>query len=993
MDRRHILAVLAASLLLAAPVTASAGSRDREYRQAVRLYQNGMYQSARALFEAASRESGDVLSEGYAVLCAAKMHTEGYQSLVAQYLDRHPESILSGQLHYELGLDYFDRSDYQSAKNEFMKFSKDALLKEQLAEFMFKRAYCDFGLNEYEDARSLFTAVEKMPFSDYTAPSRYAIGYIDYSDNRFESAEEWFLLSARDPRFKEHSEYYILECRFMDKDYSYVVKNGPDMYELIPEERKPHLARIISESYLVLGDTEKAREYFEKNSVSSEKKNRADYFYAGSLLYATKDYAAAIENFNRMGALTDSLGQIASYELGNAYLQTKNKVAAMEAFKQASSLSFDPVIQEDATFNHAKLAFDLNQDGSVFTHYIDKYAKSKRGDDIYGYMALTKLVSHDYAGAVEAYDRIDDLSQDMRSNYMKANYLRANQLIANGSWRDAIPCLQASAFYTGRRDPFNQLSRYWLAESYFHSGKFAEAEKIYVDLYNTSALERRPEGRNVAYNLAYSYFSQEDYANASKWFDTYVSAAAGDFLKDAAVRRADCDFASKDYKAAAVSYEAVLERYSDPDDVYPYYQLGLVYGLTGDNKKKITALSRVNEASPSSLLYPEAMYELGRAYVATKNNAEAQKCFETLSLNSRDATFVARSLIELGMLSRNASQNDKALEYYKKVVEELPRSEFTEDALVAIESIYQAKGEPESYIAYMEESGAGGGKTEAEKEEIYFNSAEQVFVSGNYQKALAAVEKYLEAYPSGARATEAYYYAAESYKYLGQKENAADFYAKVLSRSDVPVLMEASALNFAELSYGLEHYADAYNGYSRLREVAKISDNVTAAMAGMMRSAYRAKDFNGAIAACGTLLADGSAGAALVREADYIKAKSLLAGSLRAEAFEILARLAANPSTDEGAEAAYMLIQDTCDKGDFDKVEDMVYDFSSKAAGQNYWLAKAFIVLGDSFAEQDNFPQAKATFESIQSGYEPQGPEDDVLDNVKMRLEKLSKLM
>ncbi len=993
MNRKHILTALAVSMLAAGQLTAAQGPQTKEYRQAVRLYQNGMYQSARSIFENVSKTSGDVLSEGYAILCAAKMHTEGYVTLIEQFLDRHPETILTGQLRYQLGLDYFDQGAYAAARAEFVQFNKDALLKEQVAEYMFKRAYCDFGLYEYESARPLFAGVEKMPFSDFTAPSRYAIGYIDYSANDFTSAEKWFQLSAKDPRFKEHSEYYILECRFMDKDYKYVTQYGPEMYENIPEERKPHLARIISESYLVLGNTEKAREYFEKNTASSETKNRADYFYAGSVLYATKDYAGAIENFNNMSFRSDSLGQIASYQLGNSYLQTKNKVAAMDAFKEASALAYDAAIQEDALFNYAKLAFDLNQDGSVFTEYIDKYAKSKRGDDIYSYMALTKLVSRDYAGAVEAYDKIDDLSQDMRSNYMKANYLRANQLIANGSWRDAVPCLQAAAFYTGKRDPFNQLSRYWLAESYFNSEKYAEAERIYTDLYNNSALDGKVEGRNLAYNVAYSFLRQEDYLSAAKWFDTYVAAGSGDFVKDAAVRRADCDFARKDYKAAATSYESVIARYGDPDDVYPYYQLGLVYGLAGDKKKKVEALSRVNQASPSALLYSEAMYELGRAYVAAGNNAKAEECFETLSEKSKDATFVARSLIELGMISRNASKHDKALAYYKKVVEDLPKTEYTEDALLAIESIYQSKGEPESYIAYVEGIGAGGQKSEAEKEEIYFNSAEQVFVSGNYQKALAAVQKYLEAYPDGSRVTEAYYYAAESYKYMGQKENAADYYAKVLQRTDAPVLMEASALNYADLSFGLEHYADAYNGYARLKDVAKIDENVTAAEAGMMRSAYRAKNFAGAIAASDVLRADSRCSEALGREADYVKAKSYLGSSQRSEAFAILAELAKTPSTDEGAEAAYMIVQDTYDKGDFDKVENMVYDFSAKAAGQNYWLAKAFIVLGDAFAEQDNLSQAKATFESVANGYQSQGPDDDVLDNVKMRLEKLSKLM
>ena len=111
--------------------------------------------------------------------------------------------------------------------------------------------------------------------------------------------------------------------------------------------------------------------------------------------------------------------------------------------------------------------------------------------------------------------------------------------------------------------------------------------------------------------------------------------------------------------------------------------------------------------------------------------------------------------------------------------------------------------------------------------------------------------------------------------------------------------------------------------------------------------------------------------------------------SRRAEAYGLFAQLAKDPSTDEGAEAAYLIIQDQFDRADFNGIQDKVYDFAGKAGGQNYWLAKAFIVLGDTFAENGNMAQAKATFESIKSGYTSYGPGDDVLDQVALRLRKL----
>ena len=992
MHSMRFYALAAALCIGALAFQAQAGPRDKDFRQATRLYQNGMYERAKDIFEELGR-GGDILGEGYSALCAAKMQTAGFMDELDSYLLKYPESSLAPQIRLEKGLAFFDAGDYGSARREFASFSKDDLRRDQVAEYVFKRAYSDYALQRYPEARERFLSVEKMPFSDYTAPSRFALGYIDYSWSDFDSAINWFEQAAKDPRFTDPSNYYILECRFNNKDYRYVTDNGPDMFEKVPEERQPHLARILSESYLVQGNVDKAKEYFDKNRLSDEARTRSDYFYAGSVMYAIKDYAAAVENFSGMNTFADSLGQIASYQMADSYLQMKNKVKAMECFKDASALAFDSEIREDAMFNYAKLAFDLNQDGQPFADYIATYAKSKRGDDIYSYMALSRLAAHDYAGAVEAYDNIDDLSPDMRSNYMKANYLRANQLISNGSWRDAVQCLQAAAFYTGRRDPFNQLSRYWLAESYYNSGKYPEAESVLTDLYNGSALDGHEEGRLLPYNLAYCYFREGNYQNAAKWFDTYLSSSRPVFAEDAGVRRADCDFMRKDYKAAAEGYESVLSRFGDPDDVYPYYQLGLAYGLAGEKQKKVDALSRVRKASPSANFYPEAMYELGRAYVDLDRPDAASECFEALRVNAKDGTYVARALIELGMIARNRKQNDKALGYYKEVVEKLPHGEYTEDAMLAIESIYQAMGEPEAYLAYADSVGDGSRKTDAEKEQIYFNSAEQVFLSGNYQKALVSLQKYFEAYPSGSRATEAHFYEAESYMNLGQKENAVESYAKVMTAPDAGSLLEPSILNYSVLSYGLEHYSDAYNGYSMLREKAGMEENVFTAKVGMMRSAYRAKDYRDAVAAADGVKADKRCDEALGREADFVKAKSLMGTSQRAAALDIFRRLASSPSTDEGAEAAYTLIQNTYDVGDFDKVEKMVYDFSAKAQGQNYWLAKAYIVLGDAFAEQDNFAQAKATFESIASGYEPYGPGDDVLDAVSMRLDKLSQMM
>ena len=575
---------------------------------------------------------------------------------------------------------------------------------------------------------------------------------------------------------------------------------------------------------------------------------------------------------------------------------------------------------------------------------------------------------------------------------MKANYLRANQLISNGSYRMAIPCLKVAAYYSEKGSRFNQLARFWLAESYYRNDQYKEAREVFTELYNTSALYGQAESSQIPYNIAYCFFKENNYESAAKWFTEYLGETSVKYRKDAMERRADCRFIRSDYKSASAEYEQVVKEYYSADDVYPYYQAAVSYGLDKNVGKKIELLSNVLEASPSARFYPEALFELGRTYAVREDDDNAFMCFNRLAETVKDSTFVAQAYIEMGSIARNQSQFNDALGYYKTVVEEMPMSGYAEDALAAIESIYQTRNEPEEYLAYIETIGKGATKTADEKEDMIFNAAEQVFLADNYERALVSLQSYLDRYPAGRHGYKAEFYKAESYKNLNKLDQACDSYRKVIEDGEGS-FVELSMLNFSNISYRLEKWEDAYGGYSSLFSSALLENNKFVAMTGMMRSAYRGHQWTKAIEGADMLLADSRSDADLKTEAEYVKARSYLATSRRDEAFSILSRLAEDETGPNGAEAAYMVIQDCYDRGDFENVENKVYAFADAESGQVYWLAKSFIVLGDSFAERDELEQAKATFESVRDGYEPSGADDDVLDNVNMRLKKMQEMM
>ena len=967
--------------------------RAREYREMLRLHENGMHSRSRIVFESMAQESAMTDPEGYAILSDVIMNVPAYEYRMDRFMNENPHSVLIPQLLYRHALNLFDAQRYMETGDLLDRVSPTEIDRSQVDEYLFKKAYCELERGDVDRALLRFVELEKRPVSDYTAPAKYSIAYINYEKKNFAEALAWFEKAASDARFTEMSNFFIMECRFMMKDYNFVAKNGDAMYNGVPEDRKPHLARIISESWLVLGNADQARRYYELTaSIDGQPKTRADWFYSGSVLYAVKDYAGAIESFNNMEMRADSLGQIANYHLGYSYIQTKNKVAALTAFKDASSAPYDQAISEDAYFNWAKLAFDINNDPSVFQNYMKRYSDRDKDDKIYSYMAVAALHNRDYAGAVDAYGMIDELDDDMRANYMKANYLRANQLVLSGSYRLAIPCLKVAAYYSDKASRFNQLTRFWLAESYYRNDQFKQSREQYVELYNQSALYRQPESYLIPYNIAYCFFKEGDYANARKWFVSYLDGSDVKYRKDALERVGDCYFVAKDYKNACTSYDLVVRDFYNVDDIYPYYQAALSYGLAGNQDRKIKLLSKALDAQPTVQFYPEALYELGRAYVVKEDDDNALACFKQLSETARDTTFVAKAYIELGSILRNQSQFNEAMVYYKSVVEDMPLSGYAEDALAAIESIYQTKNEPEAYLQYIESIGKGATKTADEKEKMIFNAAEQNYLSGNYQKALTSLQSYLEKYPAGKYAFNAEFYIAESYKNLGKYEQACDSYEKVIAEGSGS-FVELSMLNFSELSYKLERWDDAFGGYSALYSSARFENNKILAVEGMMRSAFKGHKWAEAIKNADHVLFESRISDDVKREAEYIKAKSFMATSRRSEALVIMEKLSADVSDAYGAEAAYVLILDCYDKAEFTEVENKVYAFADAGSGQTYWLAKSFIVLGDSFVDRDELAQAKATFESVRDGYKPSGSADDVLDNVRMRLTKLQELM
>ena len=961
--------------------------------RAKELYNSGMYVSAEKDLDELAADLPDKRSLLYSevmankIMCAIALGRSDVDGLVRNLEVDFPNDPQLAVLKMNLADAKFDSQEYNEALMMYERIQPGHLYRSALTPFYFKKSYCSIYAGKYDAALEGFQKVIGRPQSQYTYPAIYYSGYVNYLEKRFEDAYAYFEVARKDSRFTQLSDYYMVECRFMMKDYDYTIENGPKLYASANKQQKADLSRMVAESYFGKGDNHEAMRHLKQYLASGINVTRKDRYFYGVLAYSLGDINAAVDALGEVAGSTDAIGQSAYYYLGNCYLQRRNKVSALESFQLASELDFDPMVKEDALFNYAKLSFDVNSDMSVFRKYVERYPKSGKDDIIDSYVAASSLADKDYEGAIEALHRIGKPTAADRSNLQKALLLRAVELINNGGYRSAASLLEEAVGLDANQMTTN-VAKFYLADCDYHLGNYKAALNGQNSLLMTPSFMATELGDQLNYNLGYTHFKLGDFASSTNYFRQYLDSSlehGATLDKDAGVRLADSYFMQNKYGDAAREYERVARQYTD-GDLYPWYQASLAYGLSGNETKKQTVLESAIRQNRNSPLYNMTLFELGRSYVQQGKSEKAKGVFGEL-INSRDSLYYGKSLLEMAMINSNAGNYQQAISYYDKVVRQLPRSEEARNALAGMESIYELQNRPSEYLAYLDKVGMSGIKTEGQKEDMIFHAAEQIFLSGKNTEAVRALRSYIENYPEGANVSKAYYYMAEAYRKSGRKEFASDAYEKAIAGPHAD-FTESATLSYADINYDLGHWDKASAAYGRLLEIAAGDETLQRAHLGVMRSEYGGRHYMKAIKEADKLRQSSNDPAAL-RQADYITAKSYIVLGNREAARPLLKNLSSDVDDAIGAESAYILIEDTYNSGNFSELENMVYEFSDKKTDQVYWLAKSFIALGDSFADRGEWEQAKATWQSIADNYKPTGKQDDVLEQVEMRLLKV----
>jgi TolA-binding protein len=132
------------------------------------------------------------------------------------------------------------------------------------------------------------------------------------------------------------------------------------------------------------------------------------------------------------------------------------------------------------------------------------------------------------------------------------------------------------------------------------------------------------------------------------------------------------------------------------------------------------------------------------------------------------------------------------------------------------------------------------------------------------------------------------------------------------------------------------------------------------------------------------LLESSSLSPEMLTEARYLRGKAYQHTNEVEKAVADFRFLANDPRSSYGAEAQFILADTYYRWESYDRAEAQVKEFMQKGTPHQYWMARALIVLSDTYRAKGDSFQARQYLESLKSNY--QGDESDILQMINERL-------
>jgi TolA-binding protein len=904
----------------------------------------------------------------YATVCELKQNEPRGEQDAQDYIAVTKNNARVEMMNFHLAEYYFRQHQFSDAVNLYEQANIENLNNREVADMKFHQGYSYFTLQQFANAKPLLNSIRQIKTDPNYIDANYYYGFIAFRDRNYSDALQSFRVVENAPNYSSIVPYYIAQIYYVqgrkEEAVTYAeskIKEGKAQYYEL------ELKQMLGHSYFEKKQYSKALPYLEDYVNQSKKVRREDLYELSYAYYQANNYTKAIEGFKQLSGKDDSLSLHAMYLLADSYLKTGQKANARNAFMFSASNNSNPSQREISRFNYAKLSYELGYQDEALKNlrsFINDYPDSPYKDEATELLVGALANTNNYKDALDLLTAIQYPSQTVRKLMPRILYGRATELINDGQLQEAESLLDRAL-----KDPNNAsvlpFLNFWKGELAYRSNRIDDAIRYYNAYLNAGA----PAGgeaneKDVRYNLGYVYYRKENYPLAQTFFEPLarnVSLNSDPVTQDAYVRTADVYFMNRNFTQARSMYDNVI-RWSWPQEDYATFQKAMIIGIN-NSTEKVSLMNTLIRKFPQSSLVADANMENANTFLSEERFREAIPYLNLIVNAAGNTSMKPQALLKLGIAYYNLNNTDNAIASYKQLLSSYPNAPEAEDALDNLRTIYVEQGRPNEYADVARQ--AGKPLSVNTEDSLTYTAAQVKSESGNVAAALEAFQTYLQRFPNGAYATNAYFNVAEIYNTNKDWTNALANYSIVAQRAPnvyaERAVLQAARINFFEL----KNYIDAEKYYAQLKQITSNQEGKLEAMRGLLRSQYQQKKWSDAVDNARELIAQKGASIDDKALANMAIGKSAQVGGQYDLALSSFKQVVAVNKAALAAEARYEIANTWFLTDHLQDAEKAAFDVIKLSGSYDWWVTKAYILLGDLYFKQKDYFNAKATFQSV----------------------------
>lgn len=935
----------------------------------------------------------------YKALSTAQLRQKDSDFELLTFIEDFPEALELVEAKFYLGQFYFISRKYREVIQVLTTLDPALLRLQQSAASHYYLGYSHFVNKEYKAARAEFSQISGLK-NEYHYPANYYLGLIHYEEGDGQEALNYFDKLKDSKNYGRIIPYYVSKLLFELGRYDEMLAYATPLSVNKEVKQLSSINYLIAQAYFKQGEFVKAIPYLKRYQEQGGVLVSEDYYQLGYAAYISKDYKEAAKNLSKTASRQDSVGQSATFILGDCYLRMGQKEQALSSFYAASKLNADLDIQETAAFNHAKLGYELNihpQSLTWLKDFVRNYPRSKYGDEAREHLGNLLLSTKNFKEAVEVIEGIKERNLAINQSYQKVTYYRGIELFNQGVYDAAVVHFDKSLTQSIDRNIIAQ-ANFWKGESFFRLNqlqKSIESYQKFVQAYPVTE-DLGPENSLIAahYGMGYAYFKQNDYVAAISQFESaYNGILNGDkaiqyhqfitsIFGDLMLRLGDAHFAINAYPQAIVYYQNVGERKLIGAD-YAKYQEAILYGLTNKREQKISSLQTLVQRFPNSLYLDNAMLELANTFFIGNEYNKAIQQIDTLLTRRPNSLLVKNALLIRALVYFNQEKFDESLADYKQVVARFPKTRESRDALAGIKNIYIQLNQVETYLQYT--SGIPTATvTLSEQDSIIFQAAELVYNQNNCEKAVQEFTKYVNRFPDGYFAVNARYLRSDCYA-RDQKYDLMLQDLMFIAEQARNIYSERTFARLSKYHYEQQNYGEALTYYTKLEQNSDSRWNILDAYQGLMRVNFQLENWSEANRYAQKLIAFEHTPELGKLEAQLVEARLLLQADSLSEALMKFTGIYEQSKSEYGAAAKYYLAEIQFKRKEYALAQNTIFELIDKIPYYDEWIGRAFLLLAETYVALGEDFQAIATLQSIVDNRKM----DDLTRKAMVRLEEL----